>query len=525
MSRFSELHFSTFDVVVIGGGIVGAGIARDATLRGLKVALLEKNDFGSGTTAGSTRLVHGGLRYLEMLDFRLVRMDLREREILLRIAPHLVRPLRFVLPFYEKRLAFRIKLRAGMMLYDALSFDRSLPGHRYTTKAETLRDEPSLSARGLQGAVTYSDAQVASPERLCLENILDARENGCIALNYAEVTGALRERGRVCGVRARDVLTGETMEVSGRVVINASGPWLDAVTQSLQPAGRRRIRMTKGIHIACPPVSEQAYVLTSPLDGRLFFVIPWLGYSWIGTTDTDFIGDPASARATAEDVAYLVESASAFFPQLRDTRIFWTNAGVRALVMRKGRPSGISRLHRIVDETPNGSPGLISVLGGKITGYRAIAEEATDAACALLSRHRKSVTAALSLPGARGDAPSGALPHLQTIYGSRTAEVTALADADQRLAQPLDAAYPGIAAQVVHAVRSEQAVRVGDFLLRRSYLGFSEDQGMRALAAVADTMAAELRWSAARKSAEIEEYTQWTTQTQQFRNTAPAYRS
>ncbi len=525
MSRVRELQCSSFDVVITGGGIVGAGIARDAALRGLKVALLEKNDFGSGTTAGSTRLVHGGLRYLEMLDFRLVRMDLREREILLRIASHLVRPLRFVLPFYDRRLSFRLKLRAGMILYDALSFDRSLPGHRYITKTETLRDEPSLSARGLQGAVTYSDAQVVSPERLCLENILDARENGCIALNYAEVTGALRERGRVCGVRARDVLTGETVEVSGRVVINAAGPWLDTVAQSLQPTRRIRIRTTKGIHIACPPVSKQAYVLTSPLDGRLFFVIPWLGYTWIGTTDTDFTGDPASARATAEDVAYLVESASAFFPHLGDAPIFWTNAGVRALVMRKGRPSDVSRLYRIVDEAPNGSSGLISVLGGKITGYRAIAEEAADAACALLSRRRKSATAALPLPGARGDAPSGALPHLQRIYGSRAPEVAALADTDERLARPLDAAYPDITAQVVHAVRSEQAIRVGDFLLRRSYLGFSEDQGMRALAAVADTMAAELGWSAARRSAEIEEYTQWATQTQQFRSTAAAYKS
>lgn len=525
MSRLSELQCSTFDVVVTGGGIVGAGIARDAALRGLKVALLEKNDYGSGTTAGSTRLVHGGLRYLEMLDFRLVRMDLREREILLRIAPHLVRPLRFVLPFYDRRLALRLKLRTGMTLYDALSFDRSLPGHRYIPKEEVLRGEPSLSTRGLQGAVAYSDAQVVSPERLCLENILDARENGCIALNYAEVTGALRERGRVCGVRARDVLTGETVEVSGRVVINASGPWLDAVAQSLQPTGRIRIRTTKGIHIACSPVSKQAYVLTSPLDGRLFFVIPWLGYSWIGTTDTDFTGDPASVRATAEDVAYLVESASAFFPDLRDARIFWTNAGVRALVIRKGRPSDVSRLHRIVDEAPNGSPGLISVLGGKITGYRSIAEEATDAACALLSRRRKSATAALPLPGARDDAPSGSLPHLQAIYGSRAAEVAALADAGESLARPLDAAYPDITAQVIHAVRSEQAARISDFLLRRSYLGFSEDQGMRALAAVADTMAAESGWSAARKSAEIEEYTQWIAQTQEFRNPAAAYRS
>ncbi|MCL4401246.1 MAG: glycerol-3-phosphate dehydrogenase/oxidase, partial [Acidobacteria bacterium] len=347
-----------FDVVIVGGGIIGAGIARDAALRGLHVALLERADFGGGTTAGSTRLIHGGLRYLEMLDFRLVRMDLRERETLLRIAPHLVKPLEFLLPLYSRSLWYRLKLRAGMVLYDALSFDKSLPKHRFLTARETLAAEPRLSARGLQGAAVFYDCQVESPERLCLENVLDAREHGATAWNYREVTGALREGGRIAGVRARDVLDGGETEVRGRVVVNASGPWFDRVAGILEPQAHPAIRTTKGVHIACSPVNQRANVLFSGVDGRLFFVIPLLGYSWIGTTDTDFQGDPCTARADSEDADYLLRSAAGFFPDVRDAEVFWSNAGVRALVRQRGRPSSVSREHRIVD----GPDGMVSVL-------------------------------------------------------------------------------------------------------------------------------------------------------------------
>src|SRR5215208_7095793 len=206
MARLIEFTRQSFDLIVVGGGIVGSGIARDAALRGLKVALFEKQDFGGGTTAGSTRLIHGGLRYLEMLDFRLVRLDLRERETLLKIAPHLVKPLRFIVPFYESSLARRAKLRLGMILYDILSFDKSLPRHRVLDAAEVRAAEPRLRADGLQGAVAYYDAQAFSPERLCLENLIDAREHGAHVLNYTEVTGALRSGPTISGVRVRDTL-------------------------------------------------------------------------------------------------------------------------------------------------------------------------------------------------------------------------------------------------------------------------------------------------------------------------------
>ena len=335
-----RLPSESFDLIVIGGGIIGAGIARDAALRGLSIALFEKKDYASGTTAGSTRLIHGGLRYLEMLDFGLVRMDLRERETLLRIAPHLVKPLEFFLPFYESSRFWRMEARAGMFLYDALSFDKTLPNHRFLSATQVSSAEPGLRTEGLDGALAYFDAQVNSPERLTIENIVDARAHGAITLNYAEVTGAIRG-----GVRVRDLLSGDEAEVRGRVVVNASGPWFDRVAARLEPHPRSLVRTTKGIHLACPSLNRQAMALISRVDGRLFFVIPWLGYSWIGTTDTDFREDPGEARATAQDVDYLQRSAADYFPQAREAEVFWTNAGVRALVMKGGRESSISRRH------------------------------------------------------------------------------------------------------------------------------------------------------------------------------------
>lgn len=500
MSRLASLQ-GTFDLAIIGGGIIGAGIARDAARRGLRVVLLERSDFASGTTAGSTRLIHGGLRYLEMFDFRLVRMDLRERETLLRIAPHLIKPLPFLLPFYDRSLFVRTKLRAGMALYDLLSFDKSLPKRRFLSAAEIRKAEPELRAEGLQGAAAYYDAQVDSPERLTIENLVDAREHGAAVLNYAEVVGAIEEHGELRGLRARDSLTGDQLEVRARLVVNASGPWFDRVAARLGPHPRRLVRTTKGVHLACDPLTRSAVALTSPLDGRLFFVIPWLGYSWVGTTDTDFNDDPATAIATPEDIRYLLDSAVHYFPALHRARIHWTNAGVRALVMRPGSESSVSRLHRILADRP----GLISVLGGKITGYRAIAQEVTDLACRRLGLARRCDTAETPLPGGR--APCGQ-SHLESIYGCRAAEVLKLVETDPRLGERLAPDYPDIAAQVVFSVRQEYCLRVSDFMLRRSLLGFQPDQGIRALPAVAAWMGRELGWSEAERESEIESYKQ-----------------
>lgn len=530
MGRLSWTTRETFDLLIVGGGIIGAGIARDASLRGLRVALFEAKDFGGGTTAGSTRLVHGGLRYLEMLDFGLVRMDLREREALLRNAPHLVKPLRFLVPLYGRSLLYRLKLNLGMWLYDLLSFDKSLPGRRFLTREEVLQTEPHLETRGLQGASTYYDAQVALPERLCLENVIEAGETGAMCFNYAEVTGALTTEGRVTGLRVRDGLSGEEVEVAGRAIVNAAGPWFDSVAGRLTPSAEPRVRMTKGIHLACPQVTNHALVLFSPDDRRLFFAIPWLGYTWLGTTDTDFVDDPRHASATAADADYLMRSVREFLPTLRTEQVRFSNAGVRALVLDEGSASSVSRQHLVVDETRSGRPGLISVIGGKLTGYRAIAEEATDAVCRSLGIAPLCETAGRPLPGARGTAgpleplapvTQATVEHLISLYGSRASEVLRIAASDRAQAEPLAAGTLDIAAQVTFSVRAEQCLRVGDFLLRRTRLGFGPDQGRQALPRVAALMADELGWAEYQRDAESAAYIAQIADTQAFRGRGP----
>jgi len=452
LSRLDSTLGTTFDIAIIGGGIIGCGIARDAALRGLSVALFEQHDYGSGTTSGSSRLIHGGLRYLEMFDFGLVRMDLRERETLLRIAPHLVKPLEFLVPFYGTSWFYRAKMRAGMILYDLLSHGKTLPNHRMLSAKEVLKAEPLLKAEGLRGAACYFDAQVESPERLAVENITGARDHGARTFNYAAVEGALQQDGRITGVRVRDRLEDSVIDVKAKVVVNASGPWFDRVASHLVPGSQPRVRTTKGVHLACAHPPNRAVVLFSPVDRRLFFVIPLRGFAWVSTTDTDFRNDPSEACASAEDVDYLMRSASAYIPVLNDAPVFWTNAGIRALVSQGGSESSVSRAHKIESR-----PGLVSVLGGKITGYRAIAEEATDAVEGQLGAAHPCTTARHKLPGMRS---------------------------------PLE----------------EQCVHLADFMMRRTSLSFTPDQGRGVVENVARLLAVQLGWSAERTYAEVHAY-------------------
>ena len=507
MSRLQGIQGQSFDVAVIGGGIVGCGVARDAARRGLRVVLFEKHDFGSGTTAASTRIIHGGLRYLETADFRLVRMDLRERDTLLRIASHLVKPLQFTIPMAGVSAWERLRLRVGLTLYDALAFDSSLPRHR---------------ASG--GEASYFDARVDAPERLAIENLVDAVAHGGRVMNYGEVVGTVTDRGAISGVRIRDRLTGEEAVVTARVTVNASGPWFEQVARAIAPAPPGHIRMTKGIHLVCPPLTDRALVLFSKVDGRLMFAIPRLGHTWLGTTYTDYAGDPADAAASREDVDYLVESMRGAFPQLSVADVLYTTAGVRALVMQRGSASDVSRMHKVVDGALTGTPGLVSVLGGKITGYRAIAEEATNAVCRNLGVSRRCVTADEPLPGAQGSRTprEGVPPHLYDVYGSRAAAIAEIAAEHPNLGRRLSVRYPDIGAQVVFAVRHEFCVTVADFIRRRTTLGASTDQGWDAAPAVASIMGEELGWSAEQRMREIEAYGRDIERTQAFRHDGDA---
>jgi glycerol-3-phosphate dehydrogenase len=488
----------TVDLLVIGGGIIGAGIARDAALRGLSVALVEQDDFASGTTSRPTRLIHGGLRYLELFDFGLVRSDMREREILLRIAPHLVFPLPFLLPLYRPSLWYQAKLRFGMQLYDALSLDKTLPKRKWLGRDETLAEEPSLDRDGLTGAWRFYDAQVPLVERLVIENIVDAADHGALVLNHARATAYLRDGQRVVGATVRDRVADADLAVRARLTINATGPWLDRTIAPLRPSAKPLLRLTKGIHLVTPRATKQAHVLFAKRDGRLFFVLPWLDATIVGTTDTDYQGDPADAAATEEDVRYLQEEARRAFPNAPFDEIYFTYAGVRALVREEGVSEGqVSRKHALFDhERRDGIAGALSVVGGKITAYRAIAEEVTDLAARKLAREPATrpgdaLTATNLLPGANG---------------SRAREIAVLAAGDPSLAAPLCPHHRGIAAEVAHAVRSEWAMTIGDVMLRRTAIGLAQCQGLDCLDAVAELIGRLLGWDAERRKTEVAAY-------------------
>jgi glycerol-3-phosphate dehydrogenase len=490
-----SLSDRTVDLLVIGGGIVGAGIARDAALRGLSVALVEQADFASGTTSRPTRLIHGGLRYLELFDFGLVRSDMRERETLLRIAPHLVFPLAFLLPLYRPSLAYQFKLRLGMQLYDWLSLDKSLPKRRYLDREETLAAEPNLKTDGLIGAWRFYDAQVPLVERLVIENVVDAAAHGALVLNHARVTAYARDGDRVVGANVHDAISRTDLTVRARYTVNATGPWLDQTIAPLRHGGKPLLRLTKGIHLVSPRATEQAHVLFAEGDGRLFFVVPWMDETIVGTTDTDYRGDPADAAATEEDVRYLQAAARRAFPNAPFDEILFTWAGVRALVREEGvSESEVSRKHALYDHEPrDGVAGMLSVVGGKITAYRAIAEEVTDLAVRKLrSSASECRTADLPLPGAASD--------------ERTAEVTRIAMSDAALAMPVCPNEKISGAELVHAVRSEWAMTLGDVLLRRTMLGLRPCQGLDCIDRVADVVGAELGWDAGRRAAEIAAY-------------------
>jgi glycerol-3-phosphate dehydrogenase len=520
-----------FDVLVVGGGIVGSGIARDLALRGLKVALVEQNDLASGTSSRPTRLIHGGLRYLEMFDFGLVRTDMREREVLLHLAPHLVQPLRFLMPMYGRSLLYRAKLHAGMQLYDALSFDKSLPTRQWLNARQALRAEPGLNPRNLQGAWQFYDGQVPLVERLVIENALDAAAEGGVILTHAPAARFLRDaRGGVIGAVVRDSLSGREVEARARLTINASGPWLDMTTADLRPGRRPLLRLTKGVHLVSPSATRHAHVLFAERDGRLFFVVPWLGFSLVGTTDTDYHGDPSDAAATEDDVSYLVAEARRAFPRGQFDQIFYTWAGVRALVRVDSVDEGqVSRKHALHDHARrDGIPGIVSVVGGKITGYRAIAEEVGDLVVRKL-RHtdpRRSVTQRMPLPGGHLDdletyGRTSIWPraralnldreqadHLGSIYGSLAPSVLARAEADPRLAKRACPHQPTILAQLDRAVADEWALSLGDVLLRRTPLGLGGCQALECLDAIADHVAELLDWDTAERARQIDAYRQ-----------------
>jgi glycerol-3-phosphate dehydrogenase len=379
------VRLERYDVIIIGAGINGAGIARDAAMRGLKVLLIEKGEIGQGTTVASTRLIHGGLRYLEHFEFGLVRESLREREILLRIAPHLVRPLAITIPIYKQSKRGRLTIRAGMLLYDLLSWGKSLPRHKMLSRNETLKQTPGLNPDGLAGSALYYDAQVEFPERLVMENVRSAREHGAEVLTHRRVTNLSVADGNVSGVEfgnEDDGENGHKQFAGAAVVINAAGPWIDQILDRLPLKSPRLIGGTKGSHIIVSPFPSapaNAIYVEARSDGRPIFIIPWNKLYLIGTTDVRFEGDPDDVRCELWEIDYLLSETNLALPSAHLTRdsILDTYSGVRPLPVTSDKDEqSITRRH-FIRQHPQ-LPNLLSIVGGKLTTYRSLAEECVD---------------------------------------------------------------------------------------------------------------------------------------------------
>jgi glycerol-3-phosphate dehydrogenase len=516
-----------YDLVVVGGGIIGSGIARDAALRRLRVAVVEKRDFGWGTTARSTRLAHGGLRYLEHLDFGLVREALHERATMIRNAPHLVSRLPFLLPVMKGRGRGRLKLKLGLWLYDRLA-RRNLGRHEWWDRERLARDEPVLELPGVRGGYLYWDAQIRYPERIVVENIVDVMAQGGTVLNHTEAIGLERDGDNATGLIVRDTLTGVEHVVPGRFFLNVAGPWVTEVDNRLGMLDPALTRRTKGVHILVDKVTEHAILVQCGDGERVIFLVPWGPYTLIGTTDTDYTADNDKVFATEADVEYLLDEANAALDLGLEPRdIHYTWAGLRALIPKqKGTTGAVSRRHLMVEHGERGGPtNLVSLVGGKITAYRAIAQDVVDRLAPRLKTSEPCRTAEAPFPGG---VPfevdemlrliGSRLPHLTDLdverllglYGARARELVAVAregstghlTRESRLTRE----------EVRFAVTREAARTVDDVLLRRTMLGLEADLGLPVLEPLADLMAELLGWDEARRRLEIAAYMEYARQ-------------
>jgi glycerol-3-phosphate dehydrogenase len=515
----------TYDVIIIGAGINGAGIARDAAMRGLQVLLLDKGDIGGGTSSLSTRLIHGGLRYLEYGEFGLVRESLREREVLLRIAPHLVRSLPILIPIYQTARRGPWTIRAGMIGYDLLSLNKTLPRHRMLSRAETLKCAPGLNPKGLVGAALYYDAQVEFAERLVLENVLSAGEHGATVHTYARVNGFAMESKTVRGVEFTNQIDGATKTASAKIIINAAGPWVDQVLSSPGRQTERLIGGTKGSHLVVAPfpgAPTNALYTEAQTDGRPFFIIPWNGNYLIGTTDIHYEGDLDQIQIAEEEIDYLLRETNELIPEAKLGRdqILYTYSGVRPLpFVNHDDERSITRRH-FIREHPR-YQNVFSIVGGKLTTYRSLAEEAVDL---VLSKMGRS-----SVSCATGEAPlSGAVcadfklfakefasadsfssrvrERLLRLYGTRAGKVLELASQHPSLAETFNDEKDAIGAEIVFSFTWELAATLADCLLRRTMVGLNSSLGIGADLAAAEIARKHLDWSEERARHEVANY-------------------
>ena len=501
-----------FDLAVIGGGITGAGVALDAVSRGLSVALIEKADFAGGTSSRSSKLIHGGLRYLEHLEFSLVREALHERATLTRLAPHLSRPLQFLVPLYRAGIPSplgnsRLKLSVGLWLYDLLAGRENIGRHRWVDREEALRLAPRLDPNGLRGGFVYYDC-LTNDSRLVIEVIKAAAARGAAIANYAAARRLTKIGSRASGIEIEDRLGGEAVALRAKVVVNAAGVWSDEVSRLDSAGAPRRLRPSKGIHVVMPSEkfdNQTAVLIPSLGENRFLFVIPWCGRTVVGTTDSDYSGDLDEPHAEEKEIARVVESAAGSFPSagISGGDVISSFAGLRPLVSANGESTAeVSRKEEIFES----ESGLITIIGGKLTTYRHMAERVVDLAAREIAPERRSGTRQIPLAGvekltggiearassaaAEFEVPLELVTHLISSYGGNFRTVLEIAAESADFREPLIEGLPHIAAEVVYAARYEMAATAADFLVRRTRISLlARDHGVSIEGRVAELMA------------------------------------
>ena len=522
----------SFDLVVVGGGIHGVCSAWDAAQRGLSVALLERGDFCGATSSNSLKTVHGGLRYLQQADVARMRISIRERRSLLRLAPHLVRPLPFVMPTRRRLTRSRLALRVALRLNDWIGFDRNrdlgpahrLPDGRLLSRAECLAFLPGLEDPGITGGALWYDAQIRSPERLCFAYLHRAAAEGAQAAHYVEVTRLLDDQGRVAGVHARDLLGGEEMEVRGRMVLNTAGPWVERLLETRPDLAQRDLRLSKAMNLVVkkPLVHDHAIGIGDGGD-RLLFLVPWRGLTMIGTTHQRYDGEPDDARVTGRDIEEFLADVHRAYPAaaLEPDDVLFFHGGLLPITKtdRAGEATLLKR-HRILDHArTHGVDGLVSVVAVKWTTSRAVAEQAVDLVFSKLGKPKAPCRTAetpvhggeradrdaleAEIRSAAGLAEDEAA-HLAGYYGAAYVDLLPCLREEPGRLSP---ATPVQRAEVLHAVREEMARTLSDVVFRRTELGTAGPPDADALAECARLAAKELRWDEPRTEREVAEVT------------------
>jgi glycerol-3-phosphate dehydrogenase len=538
MKRFIDTYDGDpFEVIIIGGGITGAAVAYDAASRGLSVALLEKQDFGCATSAATSKLIHGGLRYLAYLEFGLVRESLRERRILCNIAPNFVYPQPVLITSYDTRFAGGLRgLRAGLMIYHALAFDKGctwdsskrIPGHKILSPREVLSREPNIRTDNLIGGALYSDCASLCPERLTLAFVKSALKEGAQAANYAKVEGFLFSKtGKIAGVKVRNLMSGrDLVDIRGSLVVNCGGPWADLILGLIDGSSAgKKLRRSEGIHLITKKLVTNHIVSCANRKGSYFSLVPWRGHTLIGTTDKEYLGDPDDYRVTRIEIEELLDDVNQAFGQkpLKYQDVLFAYGGLRPLVADRTKGSyESSRKYEIYDHARDGFDGLITVEGGKYTTSRNLAEKVVKTVARKLGRNLgQCTTAKRRLAGCEipdlnrfmdglkkeiRDLPENTLDWLGRHYGTEYQNLVHLARSDQSLAEPLDADGE-IAAQVIYAIDREMAMTLKDIFFRRTGLGTLGPPRDGIIDRVADMAAARLGWDEPRRLAEISQVT------------------